>query len=585
MSFRFPGELLRNLSFCLAIVPIVCACGGGGNSSASAVPPPPPPPVGARTTLTVNQLLDQAGLGVVHNDYFQPIGNPAAVSNGLCGTIHFAETRMDTSHFDADWRGGGHTLFPAFELPITVSGDWLVPLERNIILSGHGAGTGRSVWNVIANPGRVWQEVDDAGYSRAAFPITLTDNYVGHARNGLATFVFDGAGISSIAVQVTQETAPVLEHDRTDFSVLVPVTWDSVCPLDASAKIAAFDTERASRLPVRPWSDLPNAATAKAMAYAGYADTDFSMFALLIDGELFVQPVETRSGPHPFPEWMRHGVYSVTKTMSLGVSMLYLAQRYGDGVFDEFITDHVPELAAHPGWQGVTFHHTLNMVTGTVGAERGAAINPFIMARSGAEKIDAIGRLPDAPATPGTEFAYYSTHSFVLSYAMDNLVAAREGAGTHYWEMVRTDVLEPIGVAHLPISRSIELAGAPGAPIMGWGSYPDVDTAAKIAQLLQDDGMFNGQQLLSRTKTREAMRKTSVQAYSTGHPSEQYLHSVWTVRTDTGNCVVDVPLMSGYGGNHVLMLPSGLSVVRFMDADDYEVAPAVRAVEGYRSSC
>lgn len=582
MNLDVEGKLLRNLIMVLAFCPLAVSCGGSNSSSGTAIPPPP---VGARTLLTVDQLLGVAGPGVVHNDYFQPIGDLVAISNSLCGTIHFAEARMDTTHFDADWRGSGFTLFPTFELPVTVSGDWLVPLERNIILSGRGAGTGRSVWNVIANPGRVWQEAGDAGYSRAAFPITLTDNYVGHARNALVTFVFDGAGVSSVAVQITQETAPVAEHDRTDFSVLVPVTWDPICPLDADAKIAAFATERTRRLPIRPWSDLPNAASAKATAHDGYADTDFSMLALLMDGELFVNPVATRSGPHPFPEWMRHGVYSVTKTMSLGVSMLYLAQRYGDGVFDELITDHVPELAAHPGWQGVTFHHTLNMVTGTVGAESGAAIHSYIMARSAAEKIDAIEDLPDAPPAPGAQFAYYSTHSFVLSYAMDKLVAAREGAGTHYWELVRRDVLEPIGVAYLPISRSIESGGDPGSPIMGWGSYPDVDAAAKVAQLLQDDGMFNGEQLLSHTKTREAMRRTSAQPYPTGHPLEQYLHSVWTVRTNTGNCTVDVPMMSGYGGNHVLMLPSGLSVVRFMDADDYEVAPTVQAVEGYRSSC
>ena len=151
--------------------------------------------------------------------------------------------------------------------------------------------------------------------------------------------------------------------------------------------------------------------------------------------------------------------------------------------------------------------------------------------------------------------------------------------------MVKEDVLAPIGIMHLPISRSMEVAGAPGVPIMGWGSYPDVDAAAKIAQLLQDDGAFQGQQLLSLAKTREAMRRTSVPAYVTGHPAEHYLHSVWTVRTNTGSCSVDVPLMSGFGGNHVMMLPSGLSVIRFMDADDYEVSPTVQAVEGYRSSC
>ena len=43
--------------------------------------------------------------------------------------------------------------------------------------------------------------------------------------------------------------------------------------------------------------------------------------------------------------------------------------------------------------------------------------------------------------------------------------------------------------------------------------------------------------------------------------------------------------MSGAGGNHVLMPPSGLSMIRFMDADDMEVRNATRAAEMYRTSC
>jgi hypothetical protein len=106
-----------------------------------------------------------------------------------------------------------------------------------------------------------------------------------------------------------------------------------------------------------------------------------------------------------------------------------------------------------------------------------------------------------------------------------------------------------------------------------------------VAQLLQDGGAHAGRQLLSPTKTREAMRRAGHPGYATGNAAERYLHSVWTVRTDTGRCTIEVPLMSGAGGNHVLMLPSGLSVIRFMDADDFEVRDATRAAEMYRSSC
>jgi hypothetical protein len=580
----FPGAPL------LLLLLFLSACGGGGDGSTPTAPPPPaatpPPPAGVRDLLTVDDLFRGPPPGVVHNSYFTPVGEVGPPSRRLCGTLHFAETPMTTTHHDSDWMGSGQTLFPAFSLPVVSHAGWLIPLERELILSGHGAGgSGRSAWNVIANPGRAWEETTDGGHSRAAFLLTLTDNFVGQARNALATLVFDSVEVSAAAIQITQETAPNEEYLRTDFSALVPVTLDAECPAGAQAAITAFERERATRLPLRPWSALPDAGTSRATSRNGFADTDLSAVALLMDGQLYQQEVATRSGPHPWPEWMRHGVYSVTKTMGLGLSMFYLAGRYGDGIFGERIADHVPELAGHAGWQGVTFEHTLNMMTGTVGAERGAAITPYIRGRSAAAKLAAIAVLPDDSAPPGAEFAYYSTHSFVLSQAMNNYVRSREGPTADYWTMVRQDVLEPIGVPHLPISRSFESDGRPGTPIMGWGSYPDVDAAAKVAQLLQDEGAHGGRQLLSRAKTREAMRRSGHPGYATSNSNERYLHSVWTVRIDTGRCTIDVPLMSGYGGNHVMMMPSGLSVVRFMDAGDYEIRYATRAAEMYRSSC
>jgi CubicO group peptidase (beta-lactamase class C family) len=430
----------------------------------------------------------------------------------------------------------------------------------------------------------VWEEVADAGYSRASFAFTLTDNYIGQARNGLATFVWDEAEISSVAIQITQETAPVDEYERVDFSALVPVTFDPECPA-ADQTIAEFQQELAGRLPLRRWSELPSADSSRATSRNGLADTDLSAVALLLDGQLYQQEVSTRSGPHPWPEWMRHGVFSVTKTLGLGLAMFHLAHRYGDDLFEERIVDHVPELADHPGWQGVTFEHVLSMVTGTAGSDEGTDIAPFIEARSARAKLAAIARLPDADSAPGTEFRYASTNSFVLSYALNRYVKAREGASADYWTMVHEAVLEPLGIPHLPLSRSLEPGAELGPPIMGWGSYPDVDAAAKVAQLLQNEGAHRGHQLLSRAKVREALRRTDRPGYATGNPAETYLHSVWTVRVDTGACAIDVPTMSGHGGNYVMILPSGLSVVRFMDANSYDVSRATQAAETYRSSC
>jgi hypothetical protein len=78
---------------------------------------------------------------------------------------------MTTTHPDSSWMGSGQTLFPSFALPVVRDGDWLIPLERGLILSGAGSGApGGSFWNVIASPGRVWREATDAGFSRATLP-------------------------------------------------------------------------------------------------------------------------------------------------------------------------------------------------------------------------------------------------------------------------------------------------------------------------------------------------------------------------------------------------------------------------------
>ena len=55
--------------------------------------------------------------------------------------------------------------------------------------------------------------------------------------------------------------------------------------------------------------------------------------------------------------------------MTGALALFYLAERYGENIFDEFVTNNVPALADHPAWQGVTFSHTLNMATGTEGSE------------------------------------------------------------------------------------------------------------------------------------------------------------------------------------------------------------------------
>jgi len=188
-----------------------------------------------------------------------------------------------------------------------------------------------------------------------------------------------------------------------------------------------------------------------------------------------------------------------------------------------------------------------------------------------------IEMLPDAPPAPGESFKYASTHTFVLSYALNQYVKAREGPDADYWLMLKEDVLDPLHVGHLPLTRTREVNGELGIPIMGWGSYPNVHEAVKIGKLLQDEGNLQGRQVLSRAKVRDAHFRTTYRGYEAGG-TDRYLHSVWLVSILAGPCTIGVPVMSGHGGNYVLMIPSGLTAIRFSDSNSYVVAPMVRAV-------
>lgn len=542
------------------------------------------PPQGIRDKLTFDDLMNGNFPELVHNDYFMPIGSTSPPAHPLSGEIRFSETVMNTNHSESTRLGRGMRFFPAFSVSMISYGEHLIPLDREIILSGNEQ---NSFWNIIVSPGRVWQEPGDNGYSRASLPFTFTDNYIGQARNGLATFVYNSFELSEVAIQITQETSPVDGYEIANFRGMIPVRYTPRFFEDSERIIRDFENELASRPPVRPWSELPLGGFTGDFFRGAMLPLEVSMAALFLDGQLYVQPARTRSGLYPYPLEMRHGVFSVTKSLAMGLSMFFAAERYGEDIFDELIVDYVPVLADHPGWQGVTFEDVLCMATGTQGSDSGDNIGPFIDARTSEEKIAAIGVLPDAAPAPGTTFNYASTNTFVLSYALNQYVKAKEGSDADFWSMVKKSVLRPLGIPHLPLARTIESDGKLGTPVMGWGSYPTVIEAAKIGQLLHNEGKLGGKQVLNEFRVKEALYRTFRAGYDAGSGHglpREYLHSMWINNIGLSIGVVTLPSMNGHGGNFVVILPSGVIAIRFSDANHYDISHMVAVAEFYSSN-
>jgi hypothetical protein len=344
--------------------------------------PPAPPASGPRDRLTATELLTsaEAGTGPVHTAYFLPVGPAAPAHHALQGTLTVQGLTLLRARHGCT---GIAKPFLGFSVAFFTQGEHLVPVVRDL-----GPDS-----TIILSPGRVWSEPGDGGLSRASFPFVLTNPHNNGTHNGLATFLYDDTRVSALRFQVVQETAAWAKYDGWGQA---PLTYTPGPIANESAVRAQFGAELQQQTPIRPWSAVPVAAESRWLeAFDGdVSPDDVSVSGLIVDGVLYLRGCETRWGPAPYCRHMRHGVFSVTKSLGAAVTLMRLAQTYGDQVFELKIKDYVTVTAAHEGWERVTFADALNMATGI--GDRAPQREPHVAFADADTKLGAFLRAPTA---------------------------------------------------------------------------------------------------------------------------------------------------------------------------------------------
>jgi CubicO group peptidase (beta-lactamase class C family) len=550
-----------------------------------------PMPLDRRDKLSFSELMaaDLDDDSPVYNAYFEPMEESSAALHEPEGILTVPEFEMRFKNSDNELVRPSQAYFPGFSVAVFTYQDYLVPAIREIVPS-----TGEwSYWSIILSPGKVWSEPGDEGMSRASFPFVLVGPDYNEAHNGLATFVYNDTRISSFRFQVIQETAA---WNQTDFWGQSPIAYDPGRIENRDVLAAQFAEELRRQTPVRPWSDLEEDYDPRLLTIFSSvtAPLNISATGLIMDGTLYLQPCFTRYGVFPYCRTMRHGVFSVTKSMGAAVAMLRLAERYGEDVFDLKIVDYVKVIANHDGWQDVTFGDALNMATGVgdylapdkfTGDEDEPRFSDFLTAKSAQDKLAVCFSYNDYPWGPGEVARYNSINTFVLSAAMNEFLQNQEGPDADIWDMVVEEVYNPIGIQHAPIMRTHESDGSKGLPIFGYGLYPTVDDVAKVADLYHSGGRHQGRQLLHAGKLAEALYKVDGVGLPTGEGNAYgdalYHMSFWSMpyRAENG-AVYQIPYMTGFGGNHVALMPNGMTGFRFADAFAYGIESMVRVADG-----
>jgi hypothetical protein len=610
---KLPIDLARLLSWA------TLASLGSTVLSASAVTVPGDPLTGSgnvnRSVLAYGELFsDSAPASPVDDSAgFAVPANAAASSQTFEGALTLPnpassggfrllrdDEKVDTGA-DSPWRH-----LAGFSFQFVQNGSYLIPVQQGLVL------TGSSAWNYIVGPGRVWQEDGDHGYMRASFPFALVERSANCVHNGVMTFLFSNKKnprISQVRYQITQETCLYFKFNMWG---QLPATYvaSKVAGADKLRRAAAAELE--NRLPTKPFSalaaDYPDAGLDLANFMRGRKfPEDVTTYGLFINGIHYAGNCQTRYGMYPFCDNMRLASFSTAKSAFAGLALMWLGQRYGSSVYGELIRNYVPQYVDGGDWTSVTFANTADMATGNYIStkeeedEDGPQENAFIDAEPYAEKIkDAFAPFPHK-ANPGTTFVYQSSAPFILTQAMNSYLQQRQGRGADIFNSIRDMVYKPIHLSQGGLTMLRTDNSPTGKPFGGWGLFFIQDDIAKIGRLLNNSGgMIDRTQELEPTRLKESLFRTadpssvSLPVPWSENPSVQDIyryHNYFWARHMTPaefpqfHCDFWVPLMSGYGGNSVLLLPNGATFYIFSDGDEFEWFGAVIEINKIAPFC
>ncbi|HEX8754812.1 MAG TPA: hypothetical protein VF745_00625 [Steroidobacteraceae bacterium] len=538
------------------------------------------------------------------NDHFRPPPNADAAPE-FSGVLHIARSSMQTRPRLERPRIGGRDarLFPRIALGFVTIGDVLVPQERGQIVSEQHPGETRSYWSVIPQFGRIWRDPEEEGaWSRAAFPLMLVGDTENHSHQGVAGFRYKGREVGELEFQFVQQTAPYLLRQHFIAWGRARMKFAPLAAREATVQRACAQAELARRLPQRPWADLIRETRADPLSgFGGPVREQWRVLAALVrDGTIYHQESSTPCGNYPYPLEMRFGVRSVMKSIGAPLALLRLAQVCGPYVLTLRIGDFVEGL--DPKYRAVRLIDAANMATGFGGTGTWKThpndpmdgylegdYDAWYNAPSHRGKLKQIRRsLRPYPWEPGTVMRYRDQDFYLLGVAIDGFVKAMRGPGADVWDMLRSEVLEPIGIAHAPLVRTREARGRRGIPWLNAGYYPTLDDLAKIALLYQSRGAYGGEQILHRSLTedllaaREALPKRGdLSLGSKGSEGELYRMG-FHFRPYVGSRGqrYHLPTMWGAGESEVVLYPNGLVSIVIGKALGLPVGESARSDAG-----
>lgn len=469
----------------------------------------------------------------------------------------------------------GPASLPPFDFEFIQSGGDLIPRLRGAIAGPH------SDWEYILEPGRVWQEDNDEGYSRAALPFSLQEKNMNCTHNGVLTFLFrDDGQMSNVAFQIASETC---QYFKFDMWGLVAATYAPQAVEGKSDIIAAYRQEVTNRLPTWPIEqleqDYPEVSASNFGSTSEVPAEHMTAFGFVIDGKHYVGGCGTRYGSYPYCDVLDLPSFSMAKSLVGGLALLRMEHLF-PGIKDEKISAYVPQCQDQGTWDEVTFHQALEMTTGHYGSVRsmvdedGPKMSNFFAALDHEAKIRlACGNFRHR-TRPGERFVYQTSATYILGTALNAYLKQKNGPDADlYRDILVEPVWKPLGLG--PITWGTRRTYDDTAqPFVGWGLTFHRGDVARIGDFLsRHQGILNGQQVFDDTELQATLqRMPGDRGRETSGDNFRYRGGFWAWNGQEMLGCKDatwIPFMSGYGGITLALLPNGTAYYYFSDNHNF----------------
>ena len=469
--------------------------------------------------------------------------------------------------------GPEYASLPEFDFEFVQDNGYLIPARRGNIIADH------PVWNIILEPGRVWQEEGDGDFSRASLPFALTVKGGNATFNGTMTFLFNDEQVSKVWYQVTQETTT---YSRVNLWGLLDAAYHPGAVTGSEKIRAGFAAELAARMPVKPIEALADDYPGVDVSAFGRGVTPEHMtwYGVAVNGVNYIGGCQTRFGVYPYCESMRVTSYSTAKSVFVSVALMRLAQKYDADVANLLIKDYVPEYSASAGdWEQVTFNNTLDMATGNyesasfMADDESDKMGIFFGAQPYSERIKAAFSAPHH-VDPGTRWVYRTSDTFILTRAMQNYLQTKEGADADIYQFVVGEVYRPLGLGPgAYTSMRTEDNNWQGQAEGGYGQWWIPDDIARIGTfLIRDGGQINGEQILHPDFLAASLQQNPNDRGVQIDSQRMYNNSFWAnhyLPSGSFDCEFWVPQMLGVSGNVVALFPNGITYYYFSDNKEF----------------